>query len=263
MKRRIKIYSYKVGSASAKALATALGCKVLKHEGSKYKPRKGDVVVNWGSSRIPDLGDATILNADVSSAACKLATFDILSGAGVRTPCFATNLDEAEWDLYFPVVCRTVLNGHSGEGIVIAETPEELVEAPLYTEYVKKKDEYRVHVFNGEAFFVQRKARRLEVEEPDWRVRNLAGGFVFVEVPVVRNDVGDHDYEAYDCPNDVIQQAGDAVEALGLDFGAVDVVWNEKEQQAYVLEVNTACGLEERTADKYAEEILNFIENEM
>jgi len=44
-----------------------------------------------------------------------------------------------------------------------------------------------------------------------------------------------------------------AVSALGLDFGAVDIIYNEHENQYYVLEVNTAPGLEGTTVEKYAE----------
>jgi D-alanine-D-alanine ligase-like ATP-grasp enzyme len=45
-----------------------------------------------------------------------------------------------------------------------------------------------------------------------------------------------------------------------LDFGAVDVIWNEKQQRAYVLEVNTAPGLEGQTVDDYARGIKeNFL----
>lgn len=243
-----KVYGYKQGSASAKALAAALGGKVLKHVGSKYKPRRGDVVINWGSGNVPDFRPATTLNADVTNAQCKLAAFKALSRAGVRVPAFVETKAEAA-DLNFPVVCRTKLRGHSGDGIVIAEEPKDLVNAPLYTQYVKKKDEYRVHVFRDRSFFIQRKARKLDVEDPNWRIRNLAGGFVFVAV------------EERDTPRDVLDNAVRSIAALGLDFGGVDVMWNEKEQQAYVLEVNTACGLEERTAECYRAEILRAVEN--
>ena len=41
----------------------------------------------------------------------------------------------------------------------------------------------------------------------------------------------------------------------GLDFGAVDVLWNERQQKAYVCEVNTAPGLEGITLDNYLKEI--------
>jgi len=245
---QIRLYPYKQGSASAKKLAEAVGGKVLKLEGSKYAPRAGDLVVNWGSSRCPDFQPATTLNSAqaVAVAGCKLKSFHALADADVRIPMFME--DKAQIDM-FPVVCRTKLNGHSGEGIVIANNAEELVDAPLYTKYVKKKDEYRVHVVKDGIVFVQRKARKLDVEDPNWQVRNLAGGFAFVEVDILQ------------VPEDVTQQALDAIAALGLDFGGVDVMWNEREGKAYVLEVNTACGLEDRTADKYREAFLNVMQN--
>lgn len=233
-----KVYPYKQGSAGAKALALALDGKVLKHVGSKYRPRVGDVVVNWGAANPPQFAPATTLNSDVTRAQCKLASFKAFSEAGVRVPKFVETKEEAA-KLNFPVVCRTKLRGHSGDGIVIAEKPEDLVAAPLYTQYVKKKDEYRVHVFRDRAFFIQRKARKREVENPNWQVRNLAGGFIFAEV--------DH----AEVPVDVLDSAINSIAALGLDFGGVDVMWNDKEGKAYVLEVNTACGLEDRTAERY------------
>jgi len=44
------------------------------------------------------------------------------------------------------VVCRTVINGHSGEGIVIARNPRQVVDAPLYSRYFKKVREFRTYV---------------------------------------------------------------------------------------------------------------------
>lgn len=246
---KYRIYPYKQGSASAKKLAEALGGKVLKHVGSKYKPKRGDVVVNWGAGAPPVLAPATILNADVRVAQDKLATFNALQDMGVSIPPIATSIDAAAL-LQFPVVCRTKLRGHSGDGIVIANNAEELVDAPLYTQYVKKKDEYRVHILKDNPFFVQRKARKLDHEQPNWLVRNLAGGFVFVECP------------EEEVPDDVVNQAVRAIAALGLDFGGVDVIWNEREGKAYVLEVNTACGLEDRTAEKYQQSLDNLFKGE-
>lgn len=247
-----KVFPYKQGSKSAKALANELDGKVLKIEGSKYRPKRGDFVVNWGSGRVPGFGPATVLNGAgaVIRASDKLKTFDALHAANVSIPLFTADREVAQgWANEGVVVCRTVLRGHSGEGIVIATDAEEVVRAPLYTKYVKKKDEYRVHVLRNQAFFIQRKARKLDVENPNWQVRNLAGGFVFAEV--AQNEV----------PRDVIQQAVASIAALGLDFGGVDVMWNDREQKAYVLEVNTACGLEERTAGRYAETFVRTFAN--
>lgn len=249
MANKFRVYPYKQGSASAKALAEATNGKVLKHVGSKYVPLAGDVVVNWGAGKVPAFGAARVLNREVGVAANKLSAFRAFEIAKVRAPEFRTTKADAESDLVFPVVCRTVLSGHSGAGIVIAKTKEELVNAPLYTSYIKKKDEYRVHVIGENAFFIQRKARKLDHVDPNWQVRNLAGGFAFVEV------------DEADVPPDVVVQAKAAIKALGLDFGGADILWNANEGKAYAIEVNTACGLEERTAERYGVALQDYVQN--
>lgn len=246
---RFKVYPYKQGSRSAKMLAAALGGKVLKRINSRFVPKTDDVVINWGSSEVPDFAPATVLNPKVDVAQCKLASFLAFKERGVKVPPFWTNRDDIP-DSAFPVMCRTKLRGHSGDGIVIANTRQGSVDAPLYTQYMKKKHEYRVHIMRSPdpdpdvtqfmAFFIQRKAKKNGVTNPNWQVRNLAGGFAFKEVAY--NDV----------PSCVIAEAYKAMDALDLDFGGVDVIYNDANCAAYVLEINSACGLEERTADNYA-----------
>lgn len=247
MNKRYRILPYKQGSKSAKALATALGGKVLKLEGSHFTPRAGDTIINWGNG---DPGRAHVYPAKFiqlpnqqRNASNKLFFFNLMKEACPEViPKFWTNQEEIP-DEEFPIVCRTVLTGHSGAGIVIADTREALVEAPLYVKYTKKKDEYRVHIGRSASDFttiaIQRKARRVGHENPNWQIRNHSNGFVFV-----RSDVNPHE--------SVISSAKKALEATGLDFGAVDVIWNEHDGKALVLEINTAPGLEGQTIDDYA-----------
>lgn len=123
------------------------------------------------------------------------------------------------------------------------ESPQDMVPAKLYSKYVKKTHEYRVHIFGDDVIQVDRKARRLDVQDEDvnWRVRNNDNGFTYC-----RN---------VQCPQDIQDQAIKAIQMCGLDFGAVDVLWNERQQKAYVCEVNTAPGLEGITLDNYLKEI--------
>jgi glutathione synthase/RimK-type ligase-like ATP-grasp enzyme len=137
------------------------------------------------------------------------------------------------------IVCRTVLTGHSGHGIIIASTPVELVKASLYTQYVPKSHEFRVHIIRGDIIDVQRKIRDPNKEPTDWKVRSHDNGFIYVRGGFV-------------VPEDVKRQSLSAFMASGLDFGAVDVIWSEKQQKAYVLEINTAPGLENTTVESYA-----------
>lgn len=236
----MKIYPYKAGSASAKALAEALGIKRLKHEGPATKP---EMVINWGSSNITRVINGAMLNQPryVANASNKLTTLKLFKEAGVACPEWSEALyDPVSWlAAGDKVVARMVLNGHSGEGIVIVDNLDDLPPAPLYTKYIKKDQEYRIHVAGGQVIFQQRKARKKEVpdEEVNWQVRNLAGGFIFAN-------------DGVNAPDNVCANAIAAVAALGLDFGAVDIVTTKK-GEAYALEVNTACGLAGKTIDAY------------
>lgn len=234
----IKIYPYKQGSRSARALADALGGRVLRLQGSTYRRRPQDTIINWGSSATNDF--TTGLNSwqSVSRAGNKLRAFQAMQEGGVQVPQFWLNREDIPDDA-FPVVCRTILNGHSGAGIVIANTREELVAAPLYVKYMKKRDEYRIHVGREGIIAIQRKAIPNGTEPVDTRIRNHHNGYVFV-----RNNVAP--------PEQVLVQARLAIEALGLDFGAVDIIWNNHYQLATVLEVNTAPGLCGTTITDYA-----------
>lgn len=245
----MNIYPYKMGSQSATNLANELNVKQIKHEGSKFKGSLEKVVINWGASKLPqEVMKCKVINSPeaVSKAADKLSSFKVMAEYGVSIPPFTESRKDAlrmveDGDT---VVCRTILNGHSGEGIVLAESMEQVVDAPLYVKYIPKKQEYRVHIGNGNTLFVQRKSRRNDVaaENINWKIRNHANGFIFAQ----GEDLGE-------VPVDVTEQAHFAVRSLGLDFGAVDVIYNEKHGKAYVLEVNTAPGITGRSVEHYAD----------
>lgn len=242
---KLFIYGYMKGSKSVKGLKDALGATVIKREGSKFKGAGTKKVINWGCSTLPDeVLKCNIINhpSAVTVASNKLKAFNEMDEL-VNIPEYTTVRADAEaWiDQGSVVVCREKLTGHSGEGIVIASTKDEMVNAPLYVKYIKKNHEFRVHVFNGEVMDVQRKARKMDVPDDavNWQVRNLAGGFIFAR-------------EGFETPEGVVEESVAAVNALGLDFGAVDVIYNDKSGEAYVIEVNCAPGLTGTTLDNYA-----------
>lgn len=243
MKMRVRVYPYKQGSKSAKALAVALDGKVLRRVGSKYRRNPEDLIINWGAPDSPFKGRRVANQPEsIETASNKLTCLETLLEAGVSIPPFWTRLNDIPANS-FPIVCRKLLTASEGRGIVIADRPDQLVPAPLYTRYIKKKDEYRVHVLRSPGdpavvISIQRKAKR-NGADADFRVRNLANGFVFIREEVYP-------------PDDVCLQARCALEASGLAFGAVDVIWNEHEHKAYVLEINTAPGLQGQTVEDYA-----------
>ena len=255
---RLVFYPYKMGSQSCKAIVDAFkaqGQEVLKvYPDRKYRPRDSDFIINWGNSTAPVWGSSD-LNHEISvgKATNKLTCLKQLTRAGVPVPYFFDNRNSVlqYWDILgtedIPMFARTILTGHSGEGIVIARNPSELVEAPLYTAGFHKTHEYRVHVFNGEVLDFQEKKKR-----------NGTGGR---ESSMIWN--ADNDYvfcrEGVEVPEYVQEVAIKAVEALNLNFGAVDIGWKEGRGECVVFEVNTAPGLTGTTLQKYVEKIQTYL----
>lgn len=248
---RYRVLPYKQGSKSARALADALGGKVLKLEGSKFRPKADDIIINWGNTgqhpvmQYP-VGRWWNASGFIQQASNKLLFFNLMKEKGLEDiiPPFWTDIkDIPDEPGTYPVVCRTALASHSGAGIVIAAGRDDLVPCRLITKYIKKKDEYRVHggLCGGafKAISLQRKARNPNHENPNWQVRNHNNGFIFV-----RGDVAP--------PACVLDVAERCLRASGLDFGAIDVIYNEHERKAYCLEINTAPGLEGQTVEDYA-----------
>lgn len=250
------IYPYKVGSRSVKLLCETLNAKRIKHKNSKFKGGGFKKVINWGSSGLPDeVMKCQLYNHPlaVSIATNKLNLFNFCvdCGVGEYIPPFTTNIEVAKsWiDEGSTVVERHKLTGHSGEGIVIVDKVDDLSVCPLYVKYILKKHEYRLHFVGGKLIDCQRKMRSNDVadEAVNWKVRNLAGGFVYGREGVV-------------LPEKVLNAAHTIFTTTQLDFGAVDVIYNAKKDEAYVLEINTAPGLSGTTLDKYAEYIKELVD---
>lgn len=254
------MFAYNQHSQGGAELAAALGTRRIRHRGSAFVARADKNIINWGaSSRLfnSDLNACNVLNSPtaVDIAADKSATFRRFRDAGVSCPEFTNSRDVArEWlEGGSFVFARTQLRASSGRGIAIMdpEHPDTWeVNAPLYVKYVNKRHEYRVHVFNGRVIDTQRKGLREEFrgqEDVNWKVRNLENGFVFV-----RND-------GHVVPQCVLDCGVDAVRAIpGLLWGAVDVVYNQTQNRAYAIEVNTAPGLQGTTVENYANAFRNL-----
>jgi glutathione synthase/RimK-type ligase-like ATP-grasp enzyme len=107
----------------------------------------------------------------------------------------------------------------------------------LYVEFIPNEREYRLHVIGGMVVSVQRKyLERPHLSEGGF-VKNHAHGYVF-KTPERGLNASRH------------RAAIQAVELLGLDFGAVDMVVDH-EGKEYVLEVNTAPALSPKRIEQY------------
>lgn len=243
---RLRVLPYAMNSLSSRAISKHFNTKRV-YPNRNYRPKDGDVVLNWGFRGVAPVLESgssnfTLLNKPIAvdRASDKIATLRLLKQNNVAHVKFFLNKDDAikaceEGNIIY---CRTITRGREGKGIVLARKPEEIVDARLYTEYFKNDTEYRVHVFNGEVIdFVQKKsmssarmARKNINKGPDSDyIRNMKKGWSFCRQDV---EIKDH----------IKQTAIDAVKALELDFGAVDIAYNSESDQCVVLEINTAPG---------------------
>lgn len=240
MYTKIFLYPYKQTSNTCKNLAKELNAKQIKLENSKYKWKDNHLIINWGNSNAPDY---TTLNKTIKYANNKLETFIKLTNTEINIPLWTTDIEVAKTWLPDTVFARTLLTGHSGVGIVNFTGTEQ---APLYTKYIPKKYEYRIHIFKTDIIDIQQKKLKNGAGKGS-KIRNLANGWIYA-----RDDIQPP-------TNEALTQAINTLPLLELDFGAVDIIYSKKENKYYILEVNTAPGLENTTLKKYTEAFNNVL----
>jgi len=254
--KNVKILPYKASSKGAAVLSEALDCGRLRLNGSTLKGRRSIKIINWGSSQLtnPEFAKCTVINSpeDVRDHSNKLSFFKKYRDFDFVVPWTEERETVRQWLVEGDtVIARTILNGHSGAGIVVMkpDAPETWVEAPLYTKYRKKKSEFRVHFMNKEIIDVQKKALKEGVQEPNWMIRNHDNGFIFAR-------------EFGELPGVVSEVSQAFVGATSLYFGAIDIIYNERNNSAHILEVNTAPGLVGTTVEKYKEAFMRNLGND-
>lgn len=173
----------------------------------------------------------------------KIEQFRTFEAANVSSPKYTTdrsNLQHLESKTMF---ARTLINSTNGRGIVEFTSDDPVPDAPLYTAYIPKKSEYRVHVVCGKVIDVQQKKKKRGFEGGrDTHIRNIANGYVYTRGDIVE-------------PNGIRELAVKAVESLKYCYGAVDIIYNEKQDKCFVLEVNSRPGLMGTTLINYVNAI--------
>ena len=255
--KRIIITPYKMFSNGAKQLQEKLKTlsdrRVLRirKTSTKFKPRQSDVNIFWGKC-----DDAWWSNPEQETAKNiarnKLKTFKAFKEHGISHPEWTTDWETAFswWENNELIVGRTILTGHSGEGIILFKLEDEQFDdglsCKLYVKYIKKEHEYRVHVFNGKVIDIQQKKRKIGFENRNNQIRNHKNGWVYCRENITK-------------PEGMEELAVQACSCIGLTYGAVDIIYNKKQNKCYVLEINTAPGLINQTALLYATNFKEYL----
>lgn len=216
-------------------IARALG--VLAGENLPAGAPRPDNIIRWGSrASLPAyVSQSRVVNSTVAVARAsdKLGSLRVLRDAEVTVPNFSENPEE----LALPLLGRRVHHAR-GTDIVLCLQKGDWARKPrdYYVEYVPTVREFRVHVVDGRVIRVQGKYLDQQELEVPW-VRNYKHGYRF-RAPRLR------------LRPDRLETSTSAVRALGLDFGAVDLLVADS-GRTYVLEVNTAPACSPLTAAGY------------
>ena len=228
-------------NVTAKKIAKQLGCRCS----YSFVPKRRHFLINYGSTHPnSNLNGHIVVN--------KILAQKKLEENGVLMPKIYLRGDNIP-DSAFPVLARKQVHSR-GRDIIYIRNGEDLQHLNdeeygqgynLYdylVEYINKSSEYRVHIlknpFDG----------------------HIYTGMVNVKIkkdinadPIVRNK--DNGWKQISYENDFYEQllyiGQDCINILGYDFGAVDII--RKKDRLYVLEVNSAPGLEPRKLQIYGE----------
>jgi len=230
LKTKFRLVSKKLGSSSLKALqqglSTKLGYKIFRAR--QPKPNRENLVYG-------DCKD-------------KLFQYEWFAANEVPALPFTTSGEQvSNWLKEGKTVfARTLTRASEGKGIVVCEPDVQSIPfAKVYTQYRKKKKEFRVHVYKDQVVQVLEKRKRKDFNEEnrDTRIRNTANGYVFCSDGVVE-------------PVGIRELALAASKVTSSDFRGVDIGYNETLNELFVIEVNSAPGIQGTNVDRYIQAIV-------
>ncbi len=260
---------YETGVTLGKSLKQKLGKKFIALKGFRLIKRQnikpGDFLVRWGTTRNKEKDDmflsrgAEILNpADsILRNTNKLRSLKLFKEAGLNVAKIFT--DKYSIDR-FPVLGRD-RNHHGGLDIVIVKGNnilelnnfDKIPDKDFYVEYIPSSAEYRVHVFNNRVARVTKKVFRGHDRE----------GNEISEKMMIKNDTygwGHQHIEMEEFSKEFQEAALKAVRAIGLGFGAVDLLISAVNGKPYILEVNSCPRLNSIGLDIYTEMISSLVD---
>lgn len=273
--------------------------EALSITGGKTKPINKKLVIGWGTKLDQDTAfppDVQVLNHpnNIRANRNKFKALTAMGDAAVNVARFVSADDVtasigARKGINLPLVGRT--NFHQGgKGFWLCIT-KSMVDnaisegAQYFQEFIDIKDEFRLHVFSGDLLYGQKKVKRTNMEEafieqyaekieniagknnksldketmsytlgrlaknqstPDMIIRSNTRGWKFSHVTKVSNDL--------------VNEAAKALEATGLDFGAVDCCI-DTDGKVWILEINSGPGLKETPFTAYVDRFKKAIKD--
>lgn len=218
---------------TGRKLAAALGLT------SRFRnPVRGDsIAFRWGTAEHPQLNSQIQSAEAIARAGNKLVSFQCFARNGIPHPEFQVGpVFTPDGDTWL----GRDTHGMCGTDIEVIQPGAVCGRyRDFFTKFIPNRREYRIHVFGTEILGVMGKYLDYPDLAGDGYIKNVSHGYRFrtpaKELRPSRTDA-----------------AVAAVQSLGLDFGAVDLIIGDDGKE-YVLEVNTAPALAPLTFAKYIE----------
>jgi len=190
----------------------------------------GDATVSYGVRLSPQ---KNVLNA-MAGGGNKYEELERLAKAGILVPQYWRSGSTIGVKLPLPVLARR-FNHRGGTDIRLCGTLRAVAfwsqRRDFFTRFIDSDREYRVWVYRNSHLGTYEKVLRHAPKRPGMVGRNHGNGYAFELV------------HAENVPREAVAVACKAIGALGLDFGAVDII-HGRDGEYYVLESNSAPGVE-------------------
>lgn len=168
----------------------------------------------------------------------KLKQYEFFKANDIPHAPFSTKIEDAKKWLKqgHAVVCREFVKGQGGHGLHIADSLDSLVDAKVYTKYMKKKREFRVNLFKHKVVNIREKIGKAG----KWNICTQANGFTttFVKTPISNEEY----------LRNIAEQASHVSSS---DFIGVDVGYNQFYDEYFVLEVNSGPSIEGQSVNDF------------
>jgi hypothetical protein len=272
----VLLVPYHKKSQSAKDLARHIPCRKTGEMFMGMGLGRKNLIINWGNKTLPNLvhkAGCMIFNhpEHVKNVSNKRLFFKyyfprmnvLINHDDTYCVPWTESTDTAFAWLQdgHKVFARTKVSASGGQGIYVLDPengdddpdndwPDEAQGCRLFTKYIPKRYEFRVHFAFNKVIAIQRKGLRHgeDKHENKFLIQNWENGFVYIRNNIIP-------------PEKVMSACYNFIDSTPLHFGAIDVIYNQKHNAAYILEVNSAPGLEGRTLIDYSQAFRDKIIN--
>ena len=263
--------------------------EALDASGGTTKPTANkDVVICWGTKTEADvvMANKKIFNHpnNIRNNRNKLKALDLLKNGAVNVANFSDNFKLAGTkDFPFPIIARTKFH-QGGAGFWLCLTAAQVAQAvkdgaQYFQTFIDIKDEYRLHVVNGEVIYGVRKVQRdnhaesfiehytehvedkatkgnvkLDKDTVKFVMDKLARKFATGPDMIIRSNTRGWKFSKVADENlnkDLVAEAVKAVKALGLDYAAVDCCIDST-GKVFIIECNSGPGLDGTSFDAWS-----------